>query len=92
MQIYVLTGFFICCSCAEITIKTMEIVGAAALLSIEMNETIASESGIVRGLINLLKCSTKKVSLAACNGILDLSTTSFGRKQLLQFSAIEKLT
>lgn len=77
--------------CAEIASKTTEIVGAAALLSIEANEIIASETGIVRGLINLLKCSTQRVSLAACNAILDLSTTSFGRQQLLQLSAVEKL-
>lgn len=81
----------VCHSCGEIASKSVEIVGAAALLSIDMNQMIASETGTVRGLINLLVSPMEGVTVAACNAVLDLSTTSFGRQQLLRLSATEKL-
>lgn len=66
-------------------------MGAASLLSLRMNEVIASDDGLVRALISVLGCSKRRVALAACNAVLDLSTTSFGRQRLVEFSAIQRL-
>ncbi|KAG6589672.1 Bifunctional lysine-specific demethylase and histidyl-hydroxylase NO66, partial [Cucurbita argyrosperma subsp. sororia] len=71
--------------------RAAEIVGAASLLSLRMNEVIASADGVVRALISALACSKRRVALAACNAVMDLSTTSFGRESLVEFSAIERL-
>lgn len=60
-------------------------------MSFEMNEKIASEGQIVNGLITLLRSSNSIRSIAACNSVLDLSTTSIGRKQLVDLFAIENL-
>ncbi|CDP03013.1 unnamed protein product [Coffea canephora] len=76
----------------EIACKSAELVGAASLISIEMNEMITLEDGIIMGLINLmLGSSSSDVSVAACNATLDLLTTSIGRQRLLHFSVLEKL-
>nr|GMD25900.1 JmjC domain-containing protein [Ipomoea batatas] len=75
----------------EIACKSAEIVGALSLMSFEMNEKIASEGQIVKGLITLLRSSNSIRSIAACNSVLDLSTTSIGRKQLVDLFAIENL-
>lgn len=56
-----------------------------------MNEVIASDDEVLRALISALACSKRMVALAACNAVLDLSTTSFGRQSLVEFSAIERL-
>ncbi|KAL4035976.1 hypothetical protein IC575_004690 [Cucumis melo] len=63
-----------------------EIVGAASLLSLRTNEVIALDDGVVRALISVLGCSKRRVALAACNAVLDLSTTSFGRQRLVSAS------
>nr|GMD28813.1 putative jmjC domain, Armadillo-type fold protein [Ipomoea batatas] len=75
----------------EIACKSAEIVGALSLMSFEMNEKIASDGQIVKGLITLLRSSNSIRSIAACNSVLDLSTTSIGRKQLVDLFAIENL-
>ncbi|XP_071729672.1 uncharacterized protein [Rutidosis leptorrhynchoides] len=79
------------CKCLEIACSGLEIVGAASLYSIEMNERIASDDEIVKGLITAESSSRRSVSMAACNAILDLFTTSIGRSKLLEFHAIENL-
>ncbi|XP_073144484.1 uncharacterized protein [Henckelia pumila] len=56
-----------------------------------MNEIIALEDEIIKSLISLLRSPMRKISMVACNAMLDLATTSVGRQRLLQFSAIEKL-
>lgn len=66
-------------------------MGAASILSFEMNEQIALDDDIVKCLILAVGASNKMVSLAACNAVLDLSTTSVGRERLLEFSAVEHL-
>lgn len=82
----------VCLRSDEIACKSAELVGAASLISIEMNEMIALEDGIIIGLVNLLLGSPRRdVFIAAYNAILDLSTTSIGRQRLLDFSALEKL-
>lgn len=68
-----------------------EIVGAASLLSLETNEKIAADAEIVRALVSLLRSSEKRVLVAAANAFLDLSTTSVGRRKLLESSALETL-
>ncbi|PWA42758.1 jmjC domain, Armadillo-type fold protein [Artemisia annua] len=69
----------------------LEIVGAASLFSIETNEQIALDEDTVKGLINAVESHNRSVSMAACNAILDLFTTSIGRLKLLEFSAINNL-
>ncbi|KAL9150979.1 hypothetical protein ABFS82_11G023800 [Erythranthe guttata] len=76
---------------AEIACKSAEIVGAASLSSLEMNEMIAEEDETVKGLISLLTSPKREISMAACNAVLDLATTSVGRQQLLEFAAIENI-
>ncbi|KAG6769371.1 hypothetical protein POTOM_025002 [Populus tomentosa] len=57
----------------------------------EMNELVALDVGRVKGLILMLVIRKRKLSVAACDAILDLSTTLIGRQRLLKFSALEKL-
>ncbi|KAJ7955871.1 Lysine-specific demethylase NO66 [Quillaja saponaria] len=76
---------------SEIMFCSAEIISSVSLASFEMNKEIASDSEIVKGLILLLGSSKKRVLMSACNAVLDLSTTTFGRQQLLDFSALEKL-
>ncbi|KAI3446635.1 hypothetical protein Pfo_003300 [Paulownia fortunei] len=78
-------------NCAEIVCRSAEIIGAASLASFEMNEKIALEDEIVKDLVSLLGSSKREIATAACNAILDLSTTSVGRQRLLEFTAIENL-
>ncbi|KAK1418374.1 hypothetical protein QVD17_27517 [Tagetes erecta] len=75
--------------CSEIACSSLEIVGAASLFSIEMNEQIGLDDEIVKGLITAVVSSRRSVSMAACNALLDLFTTSVGRCKLLDFSAID---
>lgn len=77
--------------CAEIASTCLEIVGAASIFSFEMNEQIALEADIVKGLLSALSSSERTVSIAAANAVLDLSTTSMGRHRLIEFSAIDNL-
>ncbi|KAJ9550851.1 hypothetical protein OSB04_014896 [Centaurea solstitialis] len=56
-----------------------------------MNEQIASDEEIVKGLIAGVASTRRSVSVAACNAVLDLLTTSVGRCRLLEFSAIDNL-
>ncbi|KAJ4830785.1 hypothetical protein Tsubulata_031165 [Turnera subulata] len=71
--------------------RSAEIVGAASLSSLEMNELIGSDGEIVKALVARLGGSDRRVCLAACSALLDLSTTCGGRQRLLHFSALEKL-
>ncbi|KAF5789547.1 putative [histone H3]-dimethyl-L-lysine(36) demethylase [Helianthus annuus] len=77
--------------CSEIACSSLEIVGTASLFSIEMNEQIAFDDEIVKGLITAVASSRRNVSMAACNALLDLFTTSVGRCKLLEHSAIDNL-
>lgn len=77
--------------CDEIVSRSTEIAGAASIFSFEMNEQIALDGEIVKGLILAVGASNKMVSVAACNAVLDLSSTSIGRERLLEFSALEHL-
>lgn len=72
----------------------MEIIGAACLYSLELNEKFAIDDEVIKGLINVVGNSKRKkvVALAGCNATLDLSSTSIARRRLLQFSALECFT
>ncbi|KAL0428334.1 UNVERIFIED_CONTAM: Bifunctional lysine-specific demethylase and histidyl-hydroxylase NO66 [Sesamum latifolium] len=78
-------------NCAGIVCKSLEIMGAASLASIALNEKIAEEGETMKGLISQLGSSKREAAMAACNALLDLSTTSVGRQRLVEFSAIENL-
>lgn len=63
----------------------------ASLFSLEMNERIAFDADIVKGLVSALASSKRSVLMAACNAVLDMSTTSVARERLLASSALESL-
>lgn len=84
-------SFFFYCRRAEIASRGAEIVGAASLFSLEMNEQIALDGEIVKGLVSALGSSKRNVLMAACNAVLDMSTTSVARQRLLELSALESL-
>ncbi|CAK8564066.1 unnamed protein product [Lathyrus sativus] len=76
---------------SKIARRAANIIGAASLVSLEINEEIASDSQTVKGLISLLESSDRDVMFSACNAVLDLSITTFAQQQLLSFSALHKL-
>ncbi|KAH1116955.1 hypothetical protein GLYMA_17G056500v4 [Glycine max] len=76
---------------SDIACPAADIIGAASLVSFDANEEIASDSETVEGLISLLQSRNRKVLLSACNAVLDFSTTTFAQRQLLKFSALNKL-
>ncbi|XP_010265398.1 PREDICTED: uncharacterized protein LOC104603153 isoform X2 [Nelumbo nucifera] len=75
----------------EIASRTAEIVGAATLLSLDMNERVVSDAEILKGLVAALSSGSKRISMAACNAVLDVSTTLIGRTRLCDFCVVEKL-
>ncbi|KAL5974077.1 hypothetical protein ACLOJK_030739 [Asimina triloba] len=68
-----------------------DIIGAAALLSFDTNVKIACSKEIVNGLVTALGSCSKQVVEAACNALLDLSTTTIGQEKLQESSAVDKL-
>lgn len=60
-------------------------------MSLEMNERIAMDGETVKALVSALAHPKRRVTLAACNAVLDLCTTSIGRQCLLDFSSLEAL-
>ncbi|KAK2412483.1 hypothetical protein QL285_047671 [Trifolium repens] len=76
---------------SQIVRRAADIIGAASLVSLEINQEIATDSQTVKGLILLLNNPNRKVQFSACNAVLDLSTTAFAQQQLLNFSALHKL-
>ncbi|OVA13033.1 JmjC domain [Macleaya cordata] len=75
----------------SLTRLTAEIIGAFSLSSFEANEIISSDDEILKALMDSLVNPSKRVSIAACNAVLDISTTSVGRRRLCELSAVEKL-
>lgn len=77
---------------AEVLCKCMEFVGAASLYSLEMNEEISNDEEIVKKLISgLAYWKKRKILFAACNAVLDMATTSFGRQRLIDCSALNNI-
>lgn len=70
----------------------VKIVGATSLVSIEMNERIACDTGILKGLVwNILRADKMVTKKAVCNAVLDLFITSLGCQKLLQVFALNYL-
>ncbi|XP_027332041.1 uncharacterized protein LOC113847255 isoform X2 [Abrus precatorius] len=82
----------LCSTRSQIACRGADFIGAASLVSLEVNEEIASDSETVKGLISLFRNPKRKVLLSACNAVLDLATTTFAQQQLIKFSALNKLT
>ncbi|XP_021750912.1 uncharacterized protein LOC110716587 [Chenopodium quinoa] len=73
----------------EIIRTAVKIVGAVSLVSIEANERVAGDSGIVKGLVlNILRFEMMETKKLVCNAILDLSITSLGCQRLLDVSGL----
>ncbi|RRT43033.1 hypothetical protein B296_00056703 [Ensete ventricosum] len=68
-----------------------EVVGAAALYSLEANEMMASDEGVVKGLVRALGSKSRRIVKAALHAVMDLSTSPVGREQLWKASAVERL-
>ncbi|MBA0775623.1 hypothetical protein Gotri_010742 [Gossypium trilobum] len=75
----------------HIATLTAQFVGAVSLLSFEMNHQVVSDFHTLKALISLIPTSRKAVSMAACDGLLDICSTCLGRQRLLHFSALETL-
>ncbi|KAK8966021.1 hypothetical protein KSP40_PGU012385 [Platanthera guangdongensis] len=86
-----LLPLFLTSSCSGLAAITAELIGAASLYSLDANLTIVSDEAIVNGLITALMSRIRRVAVAACNTLLDLSVSSIGREKLREFSVIEKL-
>ncbi|KAM0985767.1 hypothetical protein ACFX13_013230 [Malus domestica] len=71
--------------------RAAEMVGSAALESLDMNQRIASDADIINSLLSALASSNTGVSVAACNALLDLCTTGFGRRRLLDSYALPRI-
>ncbi|CAN6241232.1 unnamed protein product [Urochloa humidicola] len=69
-------------SCSSVATLSCEVLGAAALQSMEAGEVLASASGIASGLARALGSGSQCVTEAACNSIMDLSASSVGRERL----------
>ncbi|OEL24363.1 hypothetical protein BAE44_0014624 [Dichanthelium oligosanthes] len=69
-------------SCSSVAALSCEVLGAAALRSMEAGEVLASDSGIASGLARALGSRSQRVTEAACNSIMDLSASSVGRERL----------
>ncbi|WVZ87515.1 hypothetical protein U9M48_034142 [Paspalum notatum var. saurae] len=69
-------------SCSSVAAVSCEVLGAAALRSMEAAEVLASDRGIANGLARALRSRSQRVTEAACNSILDLSASSVGREHL----------
>ncbi|KAL2930155.1 Bifunctional lysine-specific demethylase and histidyl-hydroxylase NO66 [Bienertia sinuspersici] len=79
-------------SCDDVVCAAARIVGAASLVSIEVNKRIACDVDIVKGLIlNVLRVENMETKKAVCNAILDLSITSVGCQSLLEVSGLNYL-
>ncbi|CAL0325541.1 unnamed protein product [Lupinus luteus] len=78
--------------CWKIVSRAVDIVGAASLVSLEVNQEIASDSETLKALTLLLNPNIRRrVLFSACNAVLDLSTNSFAQQQLLKFYILDKL-
>ncbi|GJN26163.1 hypothetical protein PR202_gb14073 [Eleusine coracana subsp. coracana] len=69
-------------SCCSVAALSCEVLGAAALQSMEAGETLASDSGIANGLARALGSRSRRVVEAACNAVMDLLASSGGREHL----------
>ncbi|KAL5699668.1 hypothetical protein ACHQM5_030540 [Ranunculus cassubicifolius] len=77
--------------------RTAEIIGSISLQSIECNRRIVDDDEILKSLLSRLSMckssssSSRDVEMAACNAVLDISSTKFGREKLCELRSVEKL-
>ncbi|EPS70630.1 hypothetical protein M569_04130, partial [Genlisea aurea] len=55
------------------------------------NEEISSDDAVIKGIISHLGNSERETAIAACNSLLDLSTTSSGRHRLIESNAVPRI-
>uniref|UniRef100_A0A0D9WAM6 Glutamine synthetase n=1 Tax=Leersia perrieri TaxID=77586 RepID=A0A0D9WAM6_9ORYZ len=67
---------------ASVAALSCEVLGAAALQSMEASEVLASDAAIADGLGRALRNGRQRVAKAACNAIMDLSASAVGRGRL----------
>lgn len=70
---------------------SLEVIGAAALCSLESNAMVASDGPVVKGLVWAMGSKSRRLAEAACNAAIDLAASPFGRERLRESSAVEKL-
>ncbi|XP_039120216.1 uncharacterized protein LOC120256591 isoform X2 [Dioscorea cayenensis subsp. rotundata] len=76
----------------SVVVLSAEVVSAIALHSLEANEIIASNEEVVKCLVQgALGSHIKRAVMAACNAVMDLSTSPLGRSQLRKSNAIGRL-
>lgn len=68
-----------------------EVVSTAALYSLEANEILALDRGVVTGLLRALGNRSRRVVKAACHAIMDLSISPVGGEQLRKAFAVDRL-
>lgn len=66
-------------------------VGLASISSFESNAMVASDEGVVRGLVWGVGREDRKVAKAAVDAVMDLATSPVGRERLMRCCAVEKL-
>ncbi|XP_010927052.2 uncharacterized protein [Elaeis guineensis] len=77
--------------CSSVAALSAEVVGAAALWSLEANTMIASDDEVIKCLVWALGSRSRRVAEAVCNAIMDLSSSPIGRERLRHSFAIERL-
>ncbi|XP_062184073.1 uncharacterized protein LOC133888008 [Phragmites australis] len=78
-------------SCCSVAALSCEVLGAAALRSMEAGEMLASDGGIANGLARALGSRSRRVAEAACNAIMDLSASSVGREHLANSPVLARI-
>ncbi|KAM0896156.1 hypothetical protein ACQ4PT_023369 [Festuca glaucescens] len=68
-----------------------EVMGAAALQSMEASELLASDVGVAGGLARALGSASRRVAEAACNAVMDLSASPVGRERLSGSLVLQRL-
>uniref|UniRef100_A0A0E0DJF8 Bifunctional lysine-specific demethylase and histidyl-hydroxylase n=1 Tax=Oryza meridionalis TaxID=40149 RepID=A0A0E0DJF8_9ORYZ len=78
-------------SSASVAALSCEVLGAAALQSMEASETLASDAAIADCLARALRRGSQRVAEAACNAIMDLSASSAGREHLAGSAVLQSI-
>ncbi|KAE8793099.1 JmjC domain-containing protein [Hordeum vulgare] len=68
-----------------------EVMGAAALQSMQAGEALASDGGVAGGLARALGSGSQRVAEAACNAVMDLSASPVGRERLSASPVLPRL-
>ncbi|KAG8061099.1 hypothetical protein GUJ93_ZPchr0003g17993 [Zizania palustris] len=80
-SLFALLPLFLASSSSMVAL-TCEVLGAAALQSMEASEMLASDACIANGLARALGSGSQQVADGACNAIMDLRVSSVGMEHL----------